>query len=143
MEKEFDFCAEWANHLLKGLENEDSGVCPLKNCAEFHYQVNQMDETIAPYIGNLKGFISFLEGALGWIVTYCKEEETIVVDENKDYCVCPVAGKTKGKVSTLLCDCSACYAEKMFSKVCQREVCVVVRRSVLRDGKSCIYEIKL
>jgi hypothetical protein len=30
MEKEFDFCAEWANHLMKGLEDGDSCIYEIK-----------------------------------------------------------------------------------------------------------------
>lgn len=31
--------------------------------------------------------------------------------------------------------------EQMFSKICEKKVEEKVKRSILRDGKSCIYEI--
>ncbi len=143
MEKEFDFSAEWVNHLLQGLENGHDKECALKNCADFHYRMNQMDDAIEPYIGNLEGFISYLENTYGWIVTCSEDGGSLLIDENKDVCVCPIVNKVNGKVSPLLCECSSCYAKKMFSKVCRKEVSAVVKQSILRGGKSCIYEIKL
>lgn len=140
---EFDFCAEWLKHLLKGLESNCGQDCLFENCANFHYQVNQMESALEPFVGDLEGFISFLTETYDWKITCSDDGKTIYADENKDFCVCPVAEKLKGDVSPLLCNCSALYAKKMFSKVCQKEVQTKVKRSFLRDGKSCIYEIQI
>ena len=143
MNEEFDFCAEWTNHLLKGLEENGKIECAYENCAEFHYKMNQMDSVLDTYVGDLDGFISFLKNTYWWLITCSDDGKTILIDENKDFCVCPVAGKIGENVSPMLCNCSAFYAKKMFSKVCQREVNAAVKRSFLRDGKSCMYEIHL
>lgn len=60
-----------------------------------------------------------------------------------DFCVCPITQKVQGKASGILCNCSEKFAELMFSKVCQKKIAAKVKRSVLRDGKSCIYEISI
>ena len=44
----------------------------------------------------------------------------LLVDENKDFCVCPITEKVQGEVSGILCNCSEKFAEQMFSKVCQK-----------------------
>ncbi len=143
MDKNFDFCAELANHLLKECKNSCERTCLLKSCADFHYEVNQMDRMLAPYVGDLEGFISFLENTLGWIITRSEDKKTIFADENKPSCVCPIAANVQETISPLFCECSTFYAQKMFAKVCGREVKASLKRSVLRDGKSCIYEITL
>lgn len=102
-----------------------------------------MESALEPFVGDLEGFISFLTETYDWKITCSDDGKTIYADENKDFCVCPVAEKLKGDVSHLLCNCSALYAKKMFSKVCQKEVQTKVIRSFLRDGKSCIYEIQI
>ena len=140
---EMDFCAEWTNRLLKGLETNCKPECLLDSCAAFHYEVNQMEEALEPYIGDLDGFIFFLTKTYGWIITRGEDGKTIYADENKNACVCPIAAKMKTDVSPFLCNCSASYAKKMFSKVCRKEVRTKIIRSFLRDQKSCIYEIQI
>lgn len=141
-----NFHAEWAACLLAGIENncspETKQAC-LERCAELHYKVNNMDQLIEKYAGNLEDFIDFLQNNYGWIVHIDNENKRLLVDENKDYCVCPIVAELQGKVSPLLCDCSAHYAGIMFSKVLERDVMAKVKRSFLRDGLSCIYEIYL
>lgn len=137
-----DFCAEWLNNLLCSMDkNCDS--CLFESCAKLHYQVNEMDKVLEKYVGDLPAFILFLEKEWGWKISLSEDGSQLLVDENKDFCVCPITQKVEGKVSGVLCNCSEKFAEKMFSKVCQTNVVAKVRRSVLRDGKSCIYEIRL
>lgn len=100
-----------------------------------------MDQQLEPYIDDIEGFIKFLTETLEWIIEM--DGQKIRIDENKEYCVCPIAEATEGKVSSGLCDCSAHYASKMFSKVLGREVTAEIKRSFLRDGRSCIYEIQI
>ena len=139
-----NFHAEWAACLLEGLENN----CPaeirqacLEKCACFHYRVNNMDCLLEKYVGDLVGFTDFLQREYGWIIQIDNNNKRITVDENKDFCVCPITAATHGKVSTILCDCSAYYASKMFSRVLEKEVGAKVKRSFLRAGLSGIYEI--
>ena len=139
-----NFQAEWAACLLEGIENNCSvkiGQACLERCACFHYRVNDMDRLLEKYVTDLNGFIDFLQKEYGWIIQINNDNKNIIVDENKDYCVCPITAALHGKVSSLLCDCSAHYASKMFSKVLGKEVKAKVIRSYLRDGLSCIYEI--
>lgn len=135
-----DFCAEWLNHLLFSMDkNCDS--CLFEACAKLHYQVNGMDAVLEKYVGDLPAFISFLEKEWGWKVTVSEDGSQLFIDENKDFCVCPITQNVQGKVSGTLCNCSEKFAEQMFSKICEKKVVAKVKRSVLRDGKSCIYEI--
>lgn len=139
-----NFHAQWAASLLEGLQencSEETRQACLKNCADLHYNVNQMEQQLEPYIGDIEGFIKFLTESLGWVIEV--DEKRIRIDENKEYCVCPIAEATEGKVSPGLCDCSAHYAGRMFSKVLGKEVKAEVRRSYLRDGCSCIYEVSI
>lgn len=138
-----DFSAQWLNCLLEELEESGkSKECLFDRCAGLHYRVNGMDAILEKYVGDLPGFIAFLEKEWGWIVTR-REDGSLLVDENKDFCVCPIAAQVESKVSPALCGCSERFAMKMFTKVCQKNVKAKVRRSFLRDGKSCIYEITL
>ncbi|MDE7283633.1 MAG: hypothetical protein K2N85_08645 [Lachnospiraceae bacterium] len=137
-----DFCAEWLNNLLCSMDkNCDS--CLFESCANLHYKVNGMDNILEKYVGNLPEFISFLEKEWGWKITYSEDESQLLVDENKDFCVCPITQNVQGKVSGMLCNCSEKFAEQMFSKVCKKKIAAKVKRSILRDGKSCIYEISI
>lgn len=135
-----DFSAEWVNCLLCSMGDCcDSRL--FKKCADLHYRVNGMDAILDKFIGNLPAFISFLESEWGWKITFDEINHLLSVDENKDFCVCPIAHNVAENMSENLCNCSEKFAEKMFSKVCGKKVTARVKRSVLRDGKSCIYEI--
>jgi len=135
-----DFCAEWLNHLLSSLD-ENCDSCLFEGCANLHYQVNGMDNLLEKYVGDLPAFVVYLEKEWGWKVIFSEGGSRLLVDENKDFCVCPITRSLHGNVSGNLCHCSEKFAEQMFSKVCQKKVTAKVKRSVLRDGKSCIYEI--
>lgn len=135
-----DFCAEWLNHLLCSMD-QNCDSCLFESCAKLHYQVNGMDAILEKYVGNLPAFVAFLEKEWGWNVTVSEDGSQLLLDENKDFCVCPITQNVQGKVSGTLCNCSEKFAEQMFSKICEKKVVAKVKRSVLRDGKSCIYEI--
>lgn len=141
-----NFHAEWAGCLLEGIENNCTAelrqAC-LEKCACLHYRVNNMDYLLESYVGDLNGFINFLHREYGWIIQIDSENKRITVDENKSYCVCPITEALQGKVSSVLCDCSAHYAGKMFSKVLGKKAKAKVRRFYLRDGLSCIYDIAI
>lgn len=139
-----NFHAQWAACLLEGIQencSEETRQACLKNCAGLHYKVNGMDQQLKPFIGDIDSFINYLTETLGWVIE--RGSERIRIDENKDYCVCPIAEALGNRVSPALCDCSAHYASMMFSKILGREVKAEVKRSFLRDGRSCIYELEI
>lgn len=143
-EKDLIFHAEWNRELLLHMNNNptDDGPALMRRCAGFHYNLNNMDQLIEPFIGNLEAFIVFLTKEWGWIVNYDDQEHVIIADENKEYCVCPIVRSMEGKkISTLLCHCSEGFGKIMFSKVIGREVSTEVLKSILRGDKSCIYRI--
>lgn len=102
-----------------------------------------MENLIQDYIGNMPDFLTFLQREWGWRITVSEDENTILIDENKDFCVCPVAQTMGGQIPKNLCRCSEAFARKMFTAVARKEVTATVVRSVIRDGKSCMYEIHL
>lgn len=142
---ESDFCAAWTGALLNEIEKCDKKQAGslLKGCAEYHYQINNMNVILEDYVGDLDGFINYLCNTYNWLVTYSEDKRKLLIDENKDFCVCPVTQSLNGSVSPVLCSCSENYAKKMFSKVLGKEVETKVVRSILRDEKSCVYEITL
>jgi predicted hydrocarbon binding protein len=102
-----------------------------------------MEQMLEKYVGDLQGFIKFMSKEHGQIITNDETKSTILVDENKSYCVCPITQCMNGKkVSPVLCYCSASMTEKMISKVIGKEVKSRVVSSILRGDKSCVYEIK-
>ncbi|AVQ37762.1 hypothetical protein C7M56_03320 [Clostridium botulinum] len=96
------------------------------------------------YVGDLQGFINFMEKEHGQIITYDEINNIILVDENKSYCVCPITQCINGKkVSPVLCNCSVSMTQKMISKITGKKTKSRVVASILRGDKSCVYEIKL
>jgi hypothetical protein len=102
-----------------------------------------MDELLQPYIGDLESFHSFIEKKWGWKVDYRKEENYLVADENKNYCVCPMADANRKDQLPILCYCSEGFAELMFSKVAGCPVQATVISSIRRGGKTCKYKIEI
>lgn len=141
-EEDFNFTIGWTTALLNGMkEHPNNTYNSFENCACFHYDMNNMDLIIQNFKGNLSGFLVFLCDTWGWKVTLCNNEKKIIIDENKDYCVCPVVHEMSENVPENICNCSEHFAKKMFSQVTGSPVNVKVIRSILRDGKSCMYEI--
>jgi predicted ArsR family transcriptional regulator len=62
-------------------------------------------------------------------------------DENKSYCVCPMVNRAEGIGSSVMCNCSEGFAEKMFSAVFGHPVKAQVISSVLKGNASCKYKI--
>lgn len=131
----------WVSNLLKNLEekqNADLSKTVKKN-GLVHFDQLKFDTVLLEYRGNLPKFISFLEEKWGWKIKYDKANNFILADENKNYCVCPVA---KGvSISSLLCNCSEGFAELMFSAVIGKPVKAKVVTSVLRGDSSCSYSV--
>ncbi len=141
--KEIEFISGWTGELLKTLESFEDKNNLFKNCADYHYRWNNMKDILQKYKGNLTDFLKFLEKEWGWIISVSEDKTVLMIDENKEQCVCPVVCAMKGEVSKIICRCSEQFAKKMFSEVVGKEVQAKVVRSLIRDGKSCVYEIRL
>jgi hypothetical protein len=114
----------------------------IKECSCVHYSISNMEQILSAYIGKLNEFIQFIRKEWNWIITYDENEGIIIADENKNYCVCPLA-KYGIFDSTELCNCSEGFAEKMFSEIIGKPVKATVERSFLRNNESCIYRITI
>lgn len=146
MELDLEFSLAWQSNLLKAIDEGKTGKEAFTYCAKYHYDKIDMDNIIKNYIGDLCGFVNFLKENWGWKVVFSEDGTKIIVDENKDFCVCPVVHalkQTSNDIPLSICNCSEQFAKNMFSKVIGKEVHTKVIRSIIRDGKSCIYEIDL
>jgi len=112
----------------------------LRICAGAHYDAIHMEETIGALKGDLPRFIEFLESRMNWIVRHDAEARTIIADENKPDCVCPLS--REGLLTDpALCECSRGFAEKMFGYVLETKVEASVVESILRKGTHCVYKV--
>ena len=136
----------WLSGLLvnidKGLD-EASKRKILKSCSIVHYENLKMDEMLAPYVGNLEGFMKLLQESWGWKVDYDKSKQTIMANENKNYCVCPMINTKDNIDKSAICYCSEGFAEKMFSVVSGTSVAATVISSIHRGDETCIYKVVL
>lgn len=139
-----NFSMEWLSELLNSIEkncSQEKCALLLDQCGACHYK--SLEQMLEKYVGDLQGFIEFMSKEHGQIITYDETKNIILVDENKNYCVCPITQCMNGKkVSPVLCHCSASMTEKMISKIIGKEVKSRVVTSILRGDKSCVYEIK-
>jgi predicted hydrocarbon binding protein len=144
---DMNFSIEWLGNVLGNMEHTlstETYVPLMKNCSDYHYRINSMDQILAKYVDDLDGFIHFLTNEWGWIISIDEQKDIIIADENKDFCVCPLTHSMgDGNVSKVLCHCSEGFAERMFSKILGKEVTATVIRSILRGDKSCAYQINI
>lgn len=144
--EQLQFAAGWTGCLLCSMENHPDADAEalMHECSSYHFYTNQMDTVLEPYVGRLKDFIQFLEQEWGWKISYCEETQTLIADENKPACICPLAQALgTDSLSPVLCHCSEGFAQKMFSKVTGTPVGATVIRSILRGGSSCVYQVHL
>jgi hypothetical protein len=133
-------CA-WTRMLLEQLERSGSPIGQaIKQCSATHYEMLGMDEMLEPFIGRPEAFYQFLGEKWNWIVTVDEGGKKLIADENKSACVCPLV-RANAASSSVLCNCSEGFAEKMFSYVMQKPVQARVVESILRGGERCVYEI--
>jgi hypothetical protein len=135
---------EWISSLLLHVNLELDIVSAkkvIKKTAEVHYKNLNMDSLLADYKDNLDKFIVFLQNQWGWKIDYNKEKRTLIADENKNHCVCPIAIHNKERDSSSICYCSEGFAEKMFSFVSGMQANAEVIDSVRRGDESCKYKI--
>ena len=140
------FERSFAQHLLTGMachcSPAEQKAC-LSHCAGFHYENTVLKNGLEKYTGDLSGFIEFASGEWGWMINVDEAENKIYVDENKNYCACPIVNNTDAAVSDVLCECSNMFIGKLFSLILQKDVQASVVRSYLRDKQSCVYEVTL
>ena len=135
---------QWLSLLLghiDGMADEEQKRSLLKGCAQAHYDHLKLTELLAPYRNNPDAFVQYLESGWGWKVSHDKTTRTILADENKDHCVCPVAARLPQKGPAALCYCSEGFAEAMFSFVLGCPVSATVVSSILRGNERCVYRI--
>ncbi len=140
------FASLWLGQLF----NELNALAPdevkkriMRGCAQAHYRQLNMHQVIAPYQGDLERFLQFLEHTWDWKITISQDGSTILADENKPECVCPLVQSALIEHQTLLCHCSEGFAEQMFSSVVGQPVEATVLRSIMRGDPSCVYQVRL
>lgn len=134
----------WISGLLSNIDkelDEEAKRKILKNCSVVHYENLKMNDVLSPYVGNLEGFIEFLEQKWDWKVDYDKATKTLIADENKNYCVCPIINNGSNINKSAICYCSEGFAEKMFSTVTGGSVKATVISSIQRGDERCKYKI--
>ncbi len=137
---------DWIASILLNVNDElDKGSARklIKKTAGVHFENLKMDTLLAEYKGDLDKFTVFLREKWGWKVDYDKEKRILIADENKNYCVCPIAVHSKEKDSSAMCYCSEGFAEKMFSLVSGVQVQAEVIASIRKGDTSCKYKIVL
>lgn len=137
---------DWIASILLNVNDElDKGSARklIKKTAGVHFENLKMDTLLAEYKGDLDKFTVFLREKWGWKVDYDKEKRILIADENKNYCVCPIAVHKKDKDSSAMCYCSEGFAEKMFSLVSGKQAQAEVIASIRKGDTSCKYKIVL
>jgi hypothetical protein len=144
--QDFQFLSSWVHQILDQVDDQlpqEAKTALLRGCAQAHYQWANMDQVIAPYRGNLAGFLTFLNGTWGWKVNYDAGRGIITADENKSECVCPLVRGGAVKNQPLLCSCSEGFAVRMFGGVTGKPVQARVLRSIMKGDPSCVYEVQI
>ncbi|WP_069997182.1 hypothetical protein [Cellulosilyticum sp. I15G10I2] len=133
----------WFNMLLESIDSLpfETKREVVKGCSISHFNAINMEDILKTYIGDVYSFIKFLETEWNWSVQINEGERVIYADENKSQCICPIVKLGEIKTS-LMCNCSEGFAEKMFTKVLQRNANAKVISSILNGDKSCAYEIR-
>ncbi len=137
---------DWIASILLNVNDElDKGSARklIKKTSGVHFENLKMDTLLAEYKGDLDKFTVFLREKWGWKVDYDKEKRILIADENKNYCVCPIAVHSKEKDSSAMCYCSEGFAEKMFSLVSGKQAQAEVIASIRKGDTSCKYKIVL
>ena len=136
--------SNWLGQLLNQIDDlpPETVANLLKGCALAHYQHLNMEQTLAPYKGDLPAFLRFLSETWHWQIVYNQDAQIIIADEDKSFCVCPLVQRQLVK-SPVLCSCSEGFAERMFAAVLDQPVQATVTQSVLRGDASCVYTIQI
>jgi hypothetical protein len=133
---------EWTANLLRtmGASNSEEVAQIIKSNGIVHYNFLKMEAILEEFGNDLEKFVHFLETSWGWKITHNLNEKTLIADENKSSCVCPIAGKLNQRLPAL-CNCSEGIAELMFTKVLGKTAKARVIASIQRGDETCKYEI--
>ena len=143
-----EFTRIWANQLLDNMSETGAGKRfvngekAIEACSAYCFREKNMAEMFKD-VTTLEELIEIFRTKWNWVVDYDKEHGVLICNENKDYCLCPIEHCSKGDVSKNLCLCTRGMIKSIFRFALQKEVNVELLRSVIRDGKSCIYKIIL
>lgn len=136
----------WTANLLKNLSSElepEQFSSLIKKNAMIHFNELKMDEMLREYMGYPDKFIDFISKKWGWEIDYDKATGILIANENKNYCVCPMVNLKESIGTSVMCNCSEGFAEKMFSVIFEHPVKAEVISSVLKGGASCKYKITI
>lgn len=136
----------WTANLLANLslELEPKMVKSLiKNNAIIHFNELKMSDMLKGYIGYPDKFITFISEKWGWKIEFDRSSGVLIADENKNYCVCPMVNQSESNGTSVMCNCSEGFAEKMFSTVFGLPVKAEVISSVLKGDTSCKYKVTI
>jgi hypothetical protein len=135
----------WIAALLPGLAAGDPAEARrvLRGCAVAHFHQLSMSTVLAPFRQDLPAFLDFLRREWSWIVVHDQDTNEVLVDENKDHCVCPLLTAAPGPEVGVLCYCSEGFAEAMFTVVMGAPAAAEVTSSILRGDDRCRYHIRL
>lgn len=145
-DKRLTLVQEYLGSLLLNMQenlSEEENRAAIKKLSRLHYAQLNMDEFLKPYENNLDGFIGFIEKEWGWKISFDQSKQTILADENKSNCVCPMINHKTGIKPGAICYCSEGFSELMFSKVAGHPVKATVVSSIHRGDPSCKYLIEL
>lgn len=137
--------SRWITSLALSLKDESPETARriIKDRSQAHFDDLNLKEKFAPFVGKIEDFHEFLKKEWGWVIAYDKDKGVIDIDENRDYCVCPLIQNKKIEGLGALCYCSEGIAESMFSYVVGHAVKGEVVRSVLRGAPTCRYRVTL
>lgn len=136
----------WISNLLSNYDEEldaEVNINFLNHCSIVHYEDHRMYDVLSPFIGDLEGIIGFLEGTWGRKIDYDRSTRTLIADENKNHCVCPIIDDENQLLYPAICYCSEGFAEKLFSAVAGAPASAMVTSSIQRGDERCIYKIKI
>lgn len=141
------FYNEWIEAIVQSLgEYADEKIIRtvVKKGAHSHYKHLEMDKQLEPFVGKPQQFLKFLEEEWGWKISYKQDQTSLLADENKSVCVCPLLRHdSKNKNLGAMCYCSEGFAELMFSKVYQHPIKAKVIESIHRGNPSCKYQLTI
>lgn len=143
-DKEKNLIRSWTANLLMNLSSElepEKFRNLIRKNAIIHFNELKMDDMLKEYAGDPDKFIAFISEKWGWKIEFNKTTGILVADENKSKCVCAMVNQDEGIGSSVMCNCSEGFAEKMFSAVFRHPVKAEVISSVLKGDASCKYKI--
>ncbi|QGY44798.1 hypothetical protein GM418_14305 [Maribellus comscasis] len=140
------FPHDWISKMLLNIGDfaeEEKISNTIKECSSVHFDELNMKTFLSPYKGKLEEFNQFIKKEWGWNIFFDKNTGEIFIDENKDFCVCPLVKNGNNTKLPALCYCSEGFAERMYSEVSGKPVEARVTSSIQRGDKSCKYHIKI